>query len=126
LHEIAYYNGNILPIHLQEEILSSSDPVRSTQISKLEKVGKLKKIAASIYTSNLVDTPENIIRRNIIFILVKLFPGALLSQRSALEFKPKACNYFQIIYFTNERSLCFDNTYYVHLCPPYPCSRKRM
>jgi hypothetical protein len=79
---------NVLPIHLQEIILSSSNPARSAQISKLEKEGKLRKIAARIYTSNLDDTPEEIIRRNIFFILGKLYSGALLSHRSALEFKP--------------------------------------
>jgi hypothetical protein len=89
---------NILPIHLQEVILSSSDPVRSAQISKLEKSGKLKKIAPRIYTSNPEDTPENIIRRNIFFILGKLYPGALLSHRSALEFKPTTANHLFITY----------------------------
>ena len=61
---------NILPIHLQEVVLSSSDPVRSAQISKLEKAGKLIKIAPRIYTSNLEDTPETIIRETFFLLLV--------------------------------------------------------
>jgi len=89
---------NILPIHLQEVVLSSSDPVRSAQISKLEKAGKLIKIAPRIYTSNLEDTPETIIRRNIFFIIGKLYKGALLSHRSALEFKPTSANQLFITY----------------------------
>lgn len=87
-----------MPIHLQEVVLSSSDPVQSAQISKLEKAGKLKKIAPRIYTSNLEDNPEDIIRRNIFFILGKLYPGALLSHRSALEFKPTTTNLLFITY----------------------------
>lgn len=79
---------NILPIHLQEIIFSSSDPKISKQISKLEKEGRLVKIAARIYTSNLKESPESIIQRNLFQILAHLYPDALLSHRSAFEYKP--------------------------------------
>jgi Fic family protein len=79
---------NILPIHLQEIIFSSSDIKISKQISKLVKNGKIRKIAPRIYSSNLVDQPENIIRRNLFMVLGKLYPGAILSHRSAFEFEP--------------------------------------
>ena len=81
---------NILPIQLQEVIFSSSDSKLSKQISNLEKAGKLKKIAARIYTSNFLDSSEVIIRRNIFSILGKLYPGSILSHRSALEFQPSS------------------------------------
>jgi len=83
---------NTLPIHLQEVIFGSSDPNISRKISKLEKEGKLKKIAPRIYTGNLEESPEKIIRRNIFIILGRLFPGAVLSHRSALEFQPTSAN----------------------------------
>jgi hypothetical protein len=79
---------NILPEHLQEIIFSSSEPAISLQISRLKNAGKLKKIAPRIYTSNVVEAPELIIRRNLFTILGKLFPESLLSHRSALEFQP--------------------------------------
>lgn len=79
---------NILPIHLQEIILSSSDQKISRQISKLEKSGKIRKIAQRIYSSNLFDLPEAIIRRNLFIVLGRLYPGAVLSHRSAFEFEP--------------------------------------
>ncbi len=79
---------NILPVHLQEVIFSSSNSKLSQQISALEKAGKLKKIAARIYTPNFTDSPETIIRRNLFSILGNLYPGAILSHRSAIEFKP--------------------------------------
>jgi len=78
----------ILPIHMQEVIFGSSDSTISKQISKLEKADKIRKIAPRLYTSNLTDNPEIIVRRNLFYILGKLYPGALLSHRSALEFKP--------------------------------------
>lgn len=71
-----------------EIIFSSSDPKISKQISKLEKNGKIRKIAPRIYSSNLVDQPEEIIRRNLFMILGRLYPGAILSHRSAFEFEP--------------------------------------
>ncbi len=48
---------NILPIHLQEIIFSSSDKLVNKQLSKLEKVGKIRKIAARIYTPNFTESP---------------------------------------------------------------------
>ncbi|MCC6691353.1 MAG: Fic family protein, partial [Bacteroidia bacterium] len=48
----------------------------------------IKKISPRIYTTNLTETPASIIKRNIFHIIANLYPGALLSHRSALEFKP--------------------------------------
>ncbi len=79
---------NILPLHLQEIIFSSSDSKVSKQISKLEKNGKLVKIAPRLYTSNLKEKPESIVQRNLFQILAHLYPDAVLSHRSAFEFKP--------------------------------------
>jgi len=83
---------NNLPIHLQEVIFGSSDPNISKKISKLIKEGKIKKIAPRLYTGNLEESPEAIVRRNIFTILGKLFSGAVLSHRSALEFQPTLTN----------------------------------
>ncbi|MGZ3757807.1 MAG: Fic family protein [Mucilaginibacter sp.] len=76
------------PLHLQEIIYSSSDTTISRNISKLEKKGKLLKIAPRIYTPILNEPAEEVIRRNIFQILGHQYPGILLSHRSALEYKP--------------------------------------
>lgn len=89
---------NILPIHLQEVVFSSSDSAMSKQISKLEKAGKLRKIAARIYSPNFTDSPETIVRRNLFAILGKLYPGSMLSHRSALEFKPTSAGHIFLTY----------------------------
>lgn len=94
---------NILPIHLQEVIFSSSDPKLSTQISRLENAGKLRKIASRIYTPNFSDTPETIVRRNLFTILGKLYPGSLLSHRSALEFQPTSEGHIFLTYTYTKR-----------------------
>lgn len=89
---------NILPIHLQEIIFSSSDKNLSKQISKLEKAGEIRKIAPRIYTSNFIDQPEAIITKNIFTILGTLYPNSVLSHRSALEFKPTSAGHIFVTY----------------------------
>lgn len=89
---------NILPIHLQEIVFSSSDSKISKQISRLEKAGKLRKIAARVYSPNFTDSPEAIIRRNLFAILGKLYTGSILSHRSALEFKPTSAGHVFLTY----------------------------
>ncbi len=87
-----------IPLHLQEIIYGSSDSVTSRRISKWEKEGIVRKIASRIYTSNLDDTPEDIIRRNLFPILGNLYPGAILSHRSAFEFAPTASGQIFVTY----------------------------
>lgn len=96
----------ILQVHLQEVIFGSPDSKISKQISKLEKKGTIRKIAPRLYTSNLTDPVEEIIRRNLFIILGNLFPGALLSHRSALEFKPTESGQIFLTYkYTKKISL---------------------
>ena len=89
---------NNIPIHLQEIIFATNDSTLNRQLSKLVEEGQIKKIAPRIYTSNFNETEEIIIRRNIFTILGKLYPGAVLSHRSALEFKPTSANQLFVTY----------------------------
>jgi hypothetical protein len=77
-----------LPIHLQEVIYSSKDSQTSKQITKLLSAGVIRKIAPRVYSSNLEEPIEGIIRRNLFQILGTLYPGTMLSHRSAFEFQP--------------------------------------
>lgn len=83
-------------IDLNKEILfSSSDSVVSRSISRAEKEGKIRKIAPRIYTTNLRDSIEHIIKRNFFDILKWRLPNAVISHRSALELRPtKTGNFF--------------------------------
>src|ERR1035437_2491843 len=89
---------NIIPVHLQEIVFGSSDPKIRRQISKLEKEGQIRKIAPRIYSSNLKETIDSIIQRNLFQILGKLYPQALLSHRSAFEYKPTKAGYIFLTY----------------------------
>jgi hypothetical protein len=86
------------PIHLHEVLFGSSDKAESRKIASLEKKGIIKKIAPRIYSSNLEEEPNVIVKRNWLQIVSKLYPGSLLSHRSALEFKPSAEGHIFITY----------------------------
>lgn len=67
------------------EVIIGSSTIRNTE--QLKK-GKLRKIAPRVYTTNMDDAPENIIKRNLFYILGQLYPHAIISHRSAFELSP--------------------------------------
>lgn len=84
-----------LLVDLNKEIVfASADSEVSRQISDLLRQGKLRKIAPRIYTTNLIDSPENIIRRNLLNILMWRFTGCVISHRSAKEMRPTSSGSF--------------------------------
>ena len=88
--------GKSFQPRLQEIIIATKD--RSKEIGKLEKGGLIRKIAPRLYTSNLEDTPDKIVRRNWYRILADLYPDAFLSHRSALERMPTANGHIYVTY----------------------------
>jgi len=60
----------------------------SREVSRAAKTGKLRKLASRLYTRNLTDRPEAIVRRNLWNIVAGYFPGALIADRTALENAP--------------------------------------
>jgi hypothetical protein len=81
-----------------EIIFATSDKTVSKMITVLKKGKRIVKIAAKIYTSNLNDKPENIIRRNLFVILGTLYPDAVLSYRSAFECRPSVDGHLYLTY----------------------------
>lgn len=90
--------GKIAQSTVREILFSTSDKTASRNITALVKQGLIRKIAPRIYTSNFEDEPETIIRRNWFHILSALYPDALLSHRSALEFTPTPNNHIFLTY----------------------------
>ena len=62
----------------------------SREVSRQFKAGCLRKLGSRLYTANLVDAPEAIVRRNLWDIVGGYFPGALIADRTALENAPAA------------------------------------
>ena len=74
--------------NLPEIVFASADKSESQRISRWVKSGTLRRLVPRIYTSNKKDSDEAIVTRNLYLILTKLFPGAVLSHRTALEGGP--------------------------------------
>lgn len=90
--------GKIPPPRLDEILFSSGNKVESARLSVMEKKGIIRKIAPRIYTSNLQEDPVVIIKRNWYKILAAHYPDALLSHRSALEFRPTPNGHIYLTY----------------------------
>ena len=74
--------------NLPEIVFASSNTAESKRISRWMHSGHLRKLLPRVYTSNFADSDEVIVSRNLYMILSRLFPGALLSHRTALEGGP--------------------------------------
>lgn len=73
-------------IHVPEILVSAGKNARTAQaISRRVRQGQARKLAAKVYTTNLADPPEAIIRRHLFEIAGALYPKAVVSHRSALE-----------------------------------------
>ena len=73
----------------EEIIFTGSNPTVDRRTRRLAASGKLRKIHSSIYTSNLTEPVESIGLRHALDIAGHLFPGAVLSGRTAKEMRPR-------------------------------------
>lgn len=69
----------------QEIVYGSATLKESVAISREVRAGRLRRIAPKLYTTNLKDPPESIIRRHLYRILARYYPGAVVSHRSQGE-----------------------------------------
>ena len=83
---------------LPEVMIANGDKKYSYYLSDLVKKGCIKKVMPKIYTSNLSESEEVIVRRNLFLILGRLFPEAVVSHRSAIEMKPTVSGDFFLTY----------------------------
>ena len=60
----------------------------SREVSRRLRTGRLRKLASRLYTKNMADAPETVVRRNLWGIVAGYFPGALIADRTALENGP--------------------------------------
>ncbi len=69
-------------------IFGTSENKEAKRLRRLIQSKKARKIASRIYTTNLIDPPEGIIRENMWAVLGRLFPNTVISHRTALEGGP--------------------------------------
>ena len=72
---------------LPEILFASSDPSQSKKIRSWLKEGRIRPLISRAYTSNLEDPLEQIVRRNIWLLVSHMFPEALISHRTAIEYR---------------------------------------
>jgi hypothetical protein len=70
--------------------LPENDPAAARRIYRQAKQGRLRKLYAGIYATDATARPEQIVRQNLLPILGRIAPGAVISHRSAFELKPSA------------------------------------
>ncbi len=71
---------------MPEIVLSTRET--SYRISRDVVAGRLKKIAPRLYTTKVKEAPDKVIQRNLWEVIGLLFPDAVVSLRTALEFQP--------------------------------------
>jgi hypothetical protein len=74
------------PASLPEVFVATA--ANSHLIRRMRLAGLVRKLRPRIFTRNLQDAPEEIIRRNLWHLTGELLPGAVVSHRTALELKP--------------------------------------
>ena len=60
----------------------------SREVHRRVASGQLRKLASRLYTSNVADPAEAVVRRNLWSIAAGYFPGAVVADRTALELAP--------------------------------------
>ena len=68
-----------------EIVISTRDKSRTQAMRRAVKAGILRKITSKIYSTNLEDSAESIIRRFRYQIIIALFPKGIISHRSAFD-----------------------------------------
>ena len=71
---------------MPEVFLSTTE--RSSAVSRATSAGLLRRIGSKLYTRNLIDPPEQIVRRHLWRLVAAHVPGALIADRTALENMP--------------------------------------
>lgn len=71
---------------LSEVFLATADT--SSQLSREARAGRVRRLGARLYTTNLKDPPESVVKRNMWPIVGLLFPGSVVSHRTAFDTLP--------------------------------------
>jgi hypothetical protein len=77
----------LTPKSSMPEVFASTTEL-SRAVSRALKEGTLRQLGPRVYTRNLHDPPELLIKRHLWPLLSAIVPGALIADRTAIEFKP--------------------------------------
>ncbi len=75
-----------MTIFLPEVFVSNKE--LASRVSKDLKKGRIRKLGSKVYTTNLTESDELLVKRHAWFIVKELFPGSVIVDRTALEHRP--------------------------------------
>jgi hypothetical protein len=75
-----------MPKSLPEVFVSNR--ILASEVSRRVKKGLLRRLGSRVYTTNLLESPEVLVRRHVWFLVEEFFPGAVIVDRTALEYRP--------------------------------------
>jgi Fic family protein len=75
-----------MAIFLPEVFVSNA--ALASRVSKDLKKGRLRKLGSRVYTTNLTEPKESLVKRHAWFIVKELFAGSVIVDRTALEHRP--------------------------------------
>jgi len=87
--EAAMYRGKTLSRTAEPlpEIFRTT-PALAPRVSRDLKAGRVRRLAPGLYTTNVTDPPEKLVRRLLWLIASEAFPGAVVGDRTAFEAGP--------------------------------------
>jgi len=77
----------MLEISMRAEVFLSNSSIAAA-VSREVKLGRLRKLGSRLYTRNLTEAPDKLVKRNLWPLVAAYLPGALISDRTALESRP--------------------------------------
>ena len=106
----------------KELIFAPREAKDVTFLRKLQQKGRVKKIAPKVYTTNLMDSPEEILRRNLLELLSWRFPGCVVSHRSAQSMHPTEHGNVYVTYSFTKRIVAYPGLILNVMNGPKPVS----
>jgi hypothetical protein len=79
-------------------LFGSSDTAEANRLARMIKRNVARKLASRIYTTDMANSPEEVIRADLPAIIRHFYPGAVISYRTAIEAKPSPAGFYHLTF----------------------------
>lgn len=80
------------------------DPAQRRKLARDAKSGKLRRLTSGLYTDNLTDPSAKVIERGALAVAAALYPGAILSGRSAATLTPSRIDHRLVLFLSDGKT----------------------
>src|SRR5580698_626869 len=84
-------------------LFGSSDSAEAVRLARMVKRKEARKLASRVYTTNLTDSPAELILADLPAIIRHFYPGAVISYRTAVETKPSPAGFYHLTYGKSDK-----------------------